>query len=212
MTAPTPERPPNGHESPANWISVSQASAALNVSEKTVRKRIKTGEMEAKRVPQKRGGISYLVSLETETEVEVEPEPERNRKGSNNGFIKPETPTEPERKRGGSETELEMVREQLQRERELNAFFRLQIEEGNRNAAELRAALRKALEAMPKAITSGAAETAPEATTATAISPDEPTPASVGKAPQIPVSVGKAPQIPVKREARPLWKVILGVR
>jgi hypothetical protein len=41
-----------------------------------------------------------------------------------------------------------------------------------------------------------------EAPVATAISPDEPTPAHAIK----------APQIAVKREARPLWKVILGLR
>lgn len=43
-----------------------------------------------------------------------------------------------------------------------NRFLRLQVEEGNRNAAELRAALRKALDNAPKMITMGAAESAPE--------------------------------------------------
>lgn len=47
---------------------------------------------------------------------------------------------------------------QLERE---NAFLKAQIEEGNRNAAELRAALRKALEAQPRALPMGASEPAP---------------------------------------------------
>jgi hypothetical protein len=81
-----------------------------------------------------------------------------------------------------------MLRAELARERELNSFFRGQIEEGNRNSAELRAALRKALEAMPRALTTGTA-TAPEAPISTAISHD-------GVAHTAPV---KAAQIAVKQ-------------
>jgi hypothetical protein len=54
-----------------------------------------------------------------------------------------------------------------------NRFLKLQIEEGNRNAAELRASLRAALSAMPKQLTSGTPETAPESPTATAKRADE---------------------------------------
>jgi len=46
--------------------------------------------------------------------------------------------------------QLEASRAETERERELNRFLKSQIEEGNRNAAELRAALRKALEIAPR--------------------------------------------------------------
>ncbi len=172
MTPDATATAPNVPESPAKWVSVSQAVALLGISEKTVRKRIASGQLEAKRVPQKRGGISYLVALETEAETELlEAETEAERKPAS---VKAQTETEvlrAERKRdgtrNGSGTELEMLREQLLRERELNAFFRLQIEEGNRNAAELRSALRKSLDNAPRQLTVGSAasetQAAPEA-------------------------------------------------
>lgn len=188
MTPDTPQHSPESPASGAVWLSVAQASAALNVSEKTVRKRIKTGEIAAQRVPQKRGGISYLVALETETEVEVEPEAKRNRNGSNNGFLKPLLPTEPEakwkrdgtemepkRKRSGSETEVELLRATVERDASEISFLRGVIEQLQRDGAETRAALREALKA-PRQLTSGTTPTAPEAATATAISPDEVSP------------------------------------
>ncbi len=60
-------------------------------------------------------------------------------------------------------TELENARAEVGRERELNGFFRGLIEQRDRDAAELRAALREALKAMPKAFTSGTPEAAPTA-------------------------------------------------
>lgn len=93
---------------------------------------------------------------------------------------------------------LESQIEELKRDKEA---WRSQAEEAQRNAAQATAALREYLRAQPRALTEGTA-TAPEATAAIEISPDEPTPAIAGK----------APQIADKREARPLWKVMLGVR
>jgi hypothetical protein len=81
-----------------------------------------------------------------------------------------------------------------EREEELKeeiSFLRGIVESDRRDMAELRAALREALKAMPKALTSGAASgdsqttaTAPEAPTATAISPDVVLPVETPSGPQ----------------------------
>lgn len=49
--------------------------------------------------------------------------------------------------------QLEASRAETARERELNAFLKTQIEEGNRNAAELRKALNEALKIAPRQLT-----------------------------------------------------------
>ena len=134
----------------------------MNLSEKTVRKRIVTGQIEAKRVPQKRGGISYLVALETEIETELlEAETEAERKPAS---VKRQTETEllkSKRKRDGSETEVEMLRATVERDTSEISFLRGVIEQLQRDGAETRAALREALKS-PKQLTSGTTQTAPE--------------------------------------------------
>jgi hypothetical protein len=88
---------------------------------------------------------------------------------------------------------------QLQSE---NAFLRSALEARDRDAAELRAALREALKISNRAImppTDGSAQNAPES------APTAPTTANTSRA-KIAAPGGTG------REARPLWKVILGVR
>ncbi len=97
-----------------------------------------------------------------------------------------------------AERECVLLREALQRERENADQWRNQVEAANRDAAELRAALRKALDSMPKQITAADVELR----TAT---------------PQTPVTETSMPlkpteQQPARREPRPLWKLILGMR
>ncbi len=94
--------------------------------------------------------------------------------------------------------------ERLEKEVE---FLRAAVEQHQRGEAELRAALREALRAMPKAITEGTPN-APESLRA-----PETLPAVVSR-----VERDKAPKIGLNRgarsdkEPRPLWKVMLGIR
>jgi excisionase family DNA binding protein len=82
---------------------------------------------------------------------------------------------------------------------EENAFLRRAVEQRDRDAAELRAALRKALDAMPKAITAPADSDAPQA-------------------PQLAAFPQKGNQAQPARNGarrpaqRALWRVILGIR
>lgn len=100
--------------------------------------------------------------------------------------------------------QLEASRAEVERERELSRFLKSQIEEGNRNAQELRAALREALKAQPRQLEQGNAAPliAQDAT-------PKPAPTNTATDAQAPQSAkGAAPM----REPRPLWKVILGIR
>ncbi len=85
-------------------------------------------------------------------------------------------------------------------------FLRAQLEARDRDAAELRAALREALRAMPKAIEQGTlsggsnqAPQAPRGAQSTLSGDYAPVPPN-------------APQTGYKREVRPFWKVFLGIR
>ncbi|PQV62425.1 hypothetical protein B1R32_1378 [Abditibacterium utsteinense] len=82
--------------------------------------------------------------------------------------------------------------------REEIKFLRGLVEQRDRDAAEIRAALRKALEAEPRQLMSGA--------------PQEVTQAPPMSADALPVAPMKEPHRAPEREPRPLWKLILGVR
>jgi excisionase family DNA binding protein len=152
----------------SDYLTVSQAAARLGISERTLRKRIKAGEVEAEKRAIDGGGVAWHVQLShdragSEPEVERKNEPEAERKPF-------ESESASERKRNGSEvenapefsepragsgTEAGLI-DQL---RDENAFlraqidaWRLQAEAANRTAAEASAALREALKALPKAL------------------------------------------------------------
>lgn len=98
--------------------------------------------------------------------------------------------------------ENEMLRESLQRERENADQWRSQVEAANRDAAELRAALREALRAMPKAIEareySQPVEIAQGFDSATKSAPTN--------------KVSSGAKIAQQRAPRSLWRLILGLR
>jgi hypothetical protein len=218
---------PSSQESPARWVSVAQASAALNVSEKTLLRRIKAGQIEARKEPLAAGGMAWRVHLDSsamdiapDNGKDIAPEPQRTKteragtvpegertKNGRDGHAKDsamDNAPEVSIARAGTAKDTQRTEESddlLAHLKEENRFLRGLVEQRDRDAAELRAALREALKAMPKALTEGTA-TAPEAPISFAISAD-------GVAHTEPV---KAAQIAVKRDARPLWKVVLGIR
>lgn len=154
-----------------DYLTVSQAAARLGISERTLRKRIKAGEVEAEKRAIDGGGVAWHVQLSqgragSEPEAERKNEPEARRKSF-------ESESASERKRAGSGTEtapevsdtragsepeaalLDYLRTENEYLKSQIDAWRLQAEAANRTAAETSAALRKALEAMPKALTSG---------------------------------------------------------
>lgn len=141
----------------AQWLTTSQAAAALHVTPKTVRRRIERGELEARKVARDGGGIGWRVCIGDETLVvtDTEKDTERPSKGTRNAQRKgqaervtdTETPSEAdivkdmgvERKGHGKDTDLT---EHLLAE---VAFLRATVEQLQRDGAETRAALRAAL-------------------------------------------------------------------
>jgi hypothetical protein len=85
---------------------------------------------------------------------------------------------------------------------EENRFLRAALEARDRDAAELRAALREALKISSRALV--------ESTSTEAIQGDLSGQSTLSV--QVPPMETKAPQTAYKREARPFWKVFLGIR
>jgi excisionase family DNA binding protein len=228
------------------WLTVAQASGLSNLSEKTIRKRIKSGEIEAMRVPLERGGSSFripkraLTGFIPKSETEVDPESKRKevesetepitfpigsetdishaQKSETEEALGIETELEPIKAPASSGTKTEapppetegakmpsVSNEWAQREtdyREEIRFLRGLVEQRDRDAAELRAALRKALEAMPKQLGQGA----PSQDLEPHVEPEK-APVEV-----VPKELLKVTPVVTKSEPRPLWKVVLGLR
>jgi hypothetical protein len=177
-------------------LTINQAAARLGISERTLRKRIARGEVKAEKEPLEAGGVAWRVWLDGSA-PEVEPEAERKteeRTGSAPEAKSPkvsepmsgtETAPEVSEPRAGSEPEARIV-ERLESE---VVFLRSMLEARERDAAELRAALREALKAMPKALTSGSTPNAEKtgrenAPQAPIIQPGDQTPAAPKQAAQ----------------------------
>jgi len=183
-------------EPQSEYLTVSQAAARLGVSERTLLKRIKSGEVQAEKRPLDGGGVAWRVQLSPDragSEMESAPEARRN------PF---ERESASERKRAGSEMEtapevsdtragtapeahlLDYLRTENEYLKSQVDAWRLQAEAANRTAAETSAALRKALDAMPKALASGSTadaaktlrENAPQAAQSNQVSQTTPVP------------------------------------
>lgn len=149
-----------------DWVSVAQASHALGVSEKTVWRRAKAGRLNARKVAGGRGGFVWEIALSSTGQPTDRPDKtDRTPTGQKESAsavlsVKPtgqpdkiERPTD--RTPTGQNDEITMrLLSQLEGE---NAFLRGVIEQLQRDGAETRAALRKALENAPKQLEQGRA-------------------------------------------------------
>jgi hypothetical protein len=106
--------------------------------------------------------------------------------------IKPDAGHTPDIVPDTSQSRIEAQREEI-------LFLRGLVEQHQRSEAELRAALREALKAMPRELGQGKPIEAP---ISFQTAPDE----------GLPIEPPKVSQIALKREPRPLWKVVLGLR
>jgi excisionase family DNA binding protein len=151
-------------ESNAEYLTVAEAAARLGISTRAVQKRCANGSITAQRI----GGQWQVLALDAMRTGELQNEHQgANRTGGERTGSHSKR-TEPANERTiGREPNRELANQnELQNEpaaaallaqsREEVLFLRGLIEQRDRDAAELRAALRKALEAMPKAITEGA--------------------------------------------------------
>ena len=137
-----------------NGLTVSQAAARLGISERTVQRRCKNGQLSA-RLDTTPDGAQWLIdpaTLPTCAATTADKVPTANHsqnvpKAATGADTADKVPT-------GDDSEL------LNHLRGENAFLRGLVEQRDRDAAELRATLRELTKAMPKALTEGDATAA----------------------------------------------------
>jgi len=168
-------------ESNSAWLTVSQAAAALGVSERTIRRRCESGKIASHLATTENGrewqieaaavisaGTSEAAAIGAASAATLEPTSDNF--GQIVEEVRPEdqstladvseaaaTPQEATASIGQSADAVtaEFLREALTHEREQNAFLRAQIEAHARSEAELRAALREALKGANRALPEG---------------------------------------------------------
>lgn len=218
------------------WLSVTEAAARVGVSEKTLRKRIAAGTVEAGKVQLEGGGWKWQVLAErletvgtvgSENDADLNSErlevPTASKRFSEAPTVPTATlPTASKRSTSkrlhsdesdarvlATERENEMLREALQRERENSDQWRAQVEAANMQAAQATAALREYLKISAKALPStemgqvgmdnAGAQSGLDARKSNATGKE----AGASK---------NAAQGASRREPRPLWKLLLGLR
>ncbi len=167
-------------DAPDQWLPVPQATAHLGISEKTLRRRIKSGALESQKNPKTDGGGTVLlvrvngvpvtaggetVNVPDSVPVNFKSEPDSvpvksdgvpvnsgSVTGTRAGHFEGRAGHEMDSVPVTSESDARVLAAESQalRDREEIIFLRLAIEQHQRSEAELRAALRRALDAMPK--------------------------------------------------------------
>ncbi len=205
-----------------DWLTVSQAAAALGISERQARRYAgrlddddrREGSPEAGHQSGARPALVRLEAMRAMREsatgrTRPEPEPDATPdRAEHEPDVRPDTgPDVPKAEAGREPDTLSgALVSQLQSE---NAFLRAQVEAANRQAAEATAALREYLKMQARALPEPTSSTRNDAETSRDVSTETPQISAMGKEPQ---TTKSAAQIKARREMRPLWKVILGVR
>ena len=189
------------------WITVVQAARLLNLTPRAVQKRCQTGKYTTRRVRTPKGEAweIFHASLSVSPNlIEWHDEPRESQAINQAELGAPISANLSELVRSVP------VQEWKEREAELKEeihFLRGLVEGHQRSEAELRAALREALKAMPKALDLGTQTVSEppvkEVEVVVAAKPTELVKPSV--------FISERGAQPVK-EVRPLWKLILGVR
>jgi hypothetical protein len=158
-------------ETGGNWLSIAQACQLFGVSDRTVKRRIEAGEIKSKLENLPRGGVRRLVLVDEREghERDKTARDVRDTKGTSaRDTSKRETQTardktderagragQTERDTRGTNGEVELLRATVERDREEIAFLRNVVEAQQRDAAELRQSLKKALEIAPRQLMQG---------------------------------------------------------
>jgi hypothetical protein len=195
---------------PDEWLTLAKAAAERGLSEKTLRKRIAAGLVTGQKVPLEGGGMAWRVQpmggCESSAPVITEPRAgtvpevkstvpvaERNIAPEVTGTRAGSAPVAGED--AAKDARLAELRDEVK-------FLRSALEARDRDAAELRAALREALKMSNRALPAPNDESPPQA-------PQRAENAPAGNQAQ-PAKRGQ--QRPAEREARALWARLLGYR
>lgn len=208
--------------SPRDWLTVSQAAAMLGKSERTIQRHCKSGKIMARLVTTD-DGTEWQISPDEVTTGAAIVTPEREKVPPTvttpiHAQNAAETP--PMRENGGSVTtgddssddtsRVLDAREELVVElRDQVKFLRSALEARDRDAAELRAALREALKAMPKALTEGETSTRSVVETSSQNAPQSP---QIEPATKEARPVEKSERGPALRDLRTILKTLFGLK
>ncbi len=193
-----------GDVSRPDALTVAEAAQLLGISPRSIQRRCREGKFPARRVESEFGEQWEIERAPVEKAATDRARRARQEQRQANDTPTTEGTTEPRHvaPQTGNVAGDFAARyvEQIETE---NRFLRAAVEQHQRAEAELRAALRKALEAQPRELTAGMAQDAPKsgAATDTATIAQNPT--------ERPANPSRAA---LKAEPRPLWKVILGIR
>jgi hypothetical protein len=199
-------------ESTSDWLTVTEAAKALGISERQARRYAGRLAPDDRREAGHEIGhmTGALVRLEA---MAAEREKATGRAKASQSTLRPDTgpDVEPDTKQAEAgrddrprpdvtpDADQSTLTSHLLEE---NRFLRAALEARDRDAAELRAALREALKISSRALV--------ESTSTEAIQGDLSGQSTLIA--QVPPMEAKAPQTGYKREARPFWKVFLGIR
>jgi hypothetical protein len=210
--------------SSTRWLTVSQTAAQLEVSERAIQRRCKTGKLRARLIATPTGqqweidADAIIKPVEQGDDRDDTPSPDTNdgndaettRTTEETTLPTATAPTGTTLRDDSPDTfsNSDLAAKYVAQLETENRFLRGAVEARDRDAAELRAALRKALEAMPKQITSGEGSS-------TRLNDergqDEPK-RDVKNEPKTISDTKNGAQRPARREPRALWMLILGIR
>lgn len=222
-------------KSSTRWLTVSQAAAQLEVSERAIQRRCKNGKLRARLTPTPTGqqweidadAIKKPVgrgddSPDTSDRDDTQRRDTYDRNDAETTQTTeettlptataptPTTETTPRDDSPDTFANSDLAAKYVAQLETENRFLRGAVEARDRDAAELRAALRKALEAMPKQITSGESSS----TRLSDESADNEAKRYTENEPPTKTTLAtkNGLQRPARREMRPLWMVVLGIR
>ncbi len=145
----------------AQWLTTSQAAAVLGVAERTIQRRAQRGEIEARKAKTETGEQWEVRLSGANVPPGVAPGAANSgasfhaqNAGGGATFGEGGARVPPS---GATSQDIEIISDL----RDQVAFLRASVEQHQRSEAELRAALREALRAMPKQLTEGAPQSPP---------------------------------------------------
>ena len=174
----------------AQWLTVAEVADRLKVTPRTIQKRCKAGKLDARSVETPTGDQWQINAAAVETQGTKAANEATNRVANSREQAANRSQPQPDAATDFRARYIAQIEEQ-------NSFLKSQLEDANRNAAELRSALRKALEIAPRQLAQGNAPETQEATQKSAATKDSHADES-------------APKKPVNRAVVPDWNSIYG--